>query len=268
MAIRWFWYVSRPKLKQFEDQGTSRFIRFTRQLKLSLELSVANLKACVTHDAPIPSGLVKRLDLVEKKLRTSSSLCSVSEILAGKRPVFFEFRGLASKYIQAGFEHKKPREQSGEDYYPSGAFVVAGFAPKIAVVLVGSAANMYGSPDNRIQISKESHSPIAFINGLAGGRNPGGVASLLSSLKTAYNRCNGHDYCKVRAVAVFGACVRLNTNPPLSQGLEVPDEALDHGEDWRYAEHLIVGSPVFVEQLPWGGALGNGTGEGLERRRG
>jgi hypothetical protein len=161
MRYRWFWYVSLPKLQALEAQSAGRFSLLER-LSTALELNISHFKASLKYKGKSrPWGLNRRLNRLEARMGPLPEANSAFTL----KPKFFQFDGIAGKFIQGGFYSKKPEGQPGEDFYPKGAFVTCGYHDDTGVLLVGNANNMYCSAgDPPVGISYFSQYPLIILH--------------------------------------------------------------------------------------------------------
>jgi hypothetical protein len=250
MNIRWFWYISVAKVRELDAQTHSAFRGIFRNLKATFELTLFKVKGSVGFGEVLPVSIVYQLNTLEKKLRSSTFIPTVDKI-SSHHPVFFEFHGFAGKYIQS-FRSPKPREAPGEDFYPAGAFVIAGFQGSSIVILIGNANNTYGSPDKDVYISTSSQQPmITLLRLTAKEERPVQYNQrVLSSISGVIDQCDWSSVAKVRAIAIFSAKIPLllPTAKPADNYNSI--ECFDLRKALMEVNSLVVGSPIFVEQLP------------------
>jgi hypothetical protein len=259
MKIRWFWYISVPKVHELEGQTHSPIWRILKGIKTSVELTFWKIKASIGVTEMPPRPIVHQLNSLERKLRSSVFIPNVDQI-SDQRPVFFEFSGYSSKYIQK-FEYpikgvrKELRKLEREFFYPPGAFVVVGFKGHYLVVLVGNAKNMYGNIYKDTPISSMSQAPLLFLNNLRDNpkvdpehkidRNK----RLLNMIDMVMAQVDWNSVALVRALSVFNAKVAIDLPESLIGDYDENIDGFDVRKAVSQVKWVVVGSPIYVEQI-------------------
>lgn len=255
MNVNWYWYVSMPKLNSLENENLSWFGKIFRMMSFSLEFTLPKVKSTVSIGSKPAVGIGRRLKHIEKAIRRSYDVPTASGI-SSKRPLFFEFEGYADKFIQGGFTQAKPADLIGEDFYPSGAFVMAGIEKTTGVILIGNANNMFGSSSKDASISQFSQAPVVALHRFAENKNYDRSPDrryykdvIIPSVVEVYDRCYPYSFVMVKALAIFGAQVPMEPQHSESKKQEsIPDEFDVHGA-FKNIENVVIGSPIYIKQL-------------------
>jgi len=251
--MRWFWYISLPKLRTLESQIPSLVPSWLSNIALSFELSFSVLKGNFSSTVAPSRRLVRRLAQLEDAIRNQHRVPRANEI-DGSVPVFFSFDSMAGRFVQGAFHTKKWSEkQPGEDFYPNGAFVVAGLQGDAAVILIGNANNMFGSNRKALSISLFSQTPIVMLHAFAEAspseRNNWALSTEGSdfSAASAFSRCPPGCFAGARALAVFGASLPFTCDSHQRLTSAIVERLPDVNP--QSVKRIIVGSPIYVEQV-------------------
>jgi uncharacterized protein DUF7019 len=243
---RWFWYLSPQKLGILK-KPTKGWGFLTQRLK-TLEIQAGVPWAQLNSKATPDTSLIRSLEAVEREIRRDHDVLRAEALFDKQTPIFFEFECDAGRLIL----RESYKGQEGEC-----VFLMAGIENKTGIILLGSAANIIGSDSPRPRFVNPSIDPVGALLvlidtevgavGLNGysragiARDAHGLSAeqrVLYSFTSALHEIRQHAILqRVRGLAVFTASVSWQGHRKLN-GVDVQD-----------VEHVVVGSPIYVEQL-------------------
>ena len=245
---RWFWYLSPQKIETLKKpvKGWG----FLKERFGSLEIQAGVPWAKLSSKAVADASVLRSLEAVEKEIMQDHEPPSVNEI-GNDTPIFFTFTGEAGRIVL----RESYRGQEGEC-----VFLLIGIQNKTGVILLGSGANIVASASPRPRFVNPSVDPVGALlvlvdteSGTLGvdGYPRAGIARgashlsleerLLFSFAAAAIEIKQKTFLqRVHALAVFTRSISVDGRQTID-GLDIPD-----------IEKLVIGSPVYVEQLGGG----------------
>jgi hypothetical protein len=244
---RWFWYVSTTKISSLKRpaKGWSLLRQRLRTAELQAGVPWAKLS---THGLP-DTSVIESLESVEREIQRDHGLPATDEIASHDPvPLFLQFEGYAGRLILR--ESYKGNE--GEC-----VLLVAGTQGRTGVLLLGSGSHVVGSTAPRPRMVNPSIDPVGALLVLLDrqafntGFTRAGIARDADDLSP--EECVSYSFSaaleeiqrssftyRVRALLV-ASVVTPYRRPGLIQ--RVGDPGFDR---------VIVGSPIYVEQLDAG----------------
>jgi hypothetical protein len=241
---RWFWYLSSKKIDSLRQPVRGWGLLRQRVRTADLEAGVPWAKIS-THVAPTPNA-IESVEKLEREIYRNHTVPAVNEIFPnGPLPLFCRFEGYAGRIIL----RESYKDEEGEC-----VFLMAGVQGTTGVLLLGSGANVFGSASANPRQVNPSIDPVGSLlvllerKGIYFSYTRAGIARdaqglspqecISYSLGAALQEIQETSFTyRVRALAITSAVTQFY-QIRLPQTL--PELKIDH---------VIVGSPIYVEQL-------------------
>jgi len=219
MTVRVFWYISKTKVDNYAGADRHWTDRLGGHVRVGLPLVEVGVEAT----GPPDRGLVERLEHIERRAKHDDGVLSVVEIGA-EPPVLFRYEGRSARIVVGD------------------TFWVAAVDGSSAVLLTGWAGNAIGAtPVGASKISSSVNPMWAVEELVKGTENEWSAANLSDAWATIFH--DGSSHLAVEAL-------------PRTQGIAVYagwDRAVEENvarSGWTEPiERVVVGSPIFVEQI-------------------
>lgn len=244
---RWFWYLSTTKIGSLKrpERGWGLLRQRMRTADLQAGVPWAKLS---THGSPGTSA-IESVEAIEREIQRDHAVPTADEIASHHPvPLFFRFEGDAGRFIL----RESYKGDEGEC-----VLLVAGTQGTSGVLLLGSGSHVVGSTSPRPQVVNPSIDPVgallvlldrqAFGTGFtragiardADGLSPEECVSY--SLAAALGEIRRSPFAyRVRALAVTSVVTPFQRS------------GLFRGLGGVGVDRVVVGSPIYVEQLDAG----------------
>jgi hypothetical protein len=247
---RWFWYLSSKKIGSLKKPEKGWGILRQRLKTADLEVGVpwAKLNA---HGVPQSSAL-ESVEQIEREIYREHMVPSADEIAHhGETPLFFQFEGFAGRLLL----RESYKGEEGEC-----VFLVAGIQGTTGVLLLGAGSHVYGSNSARPRFVDPSIDPVGALLVLMDRQAQGEDEEHLYSYTRAGIARDAARLSPQECISyTFGAAldeIYESSFMHQVQSLAIASVVTPFYSDYlssRWNNHqidrVIVGSPVYVEQL-------------------
>lgn len=218
--MRVFWYISKSKVDNYAGDDRRWTDRLGGHVTVGLPLAEVGVEAAT---GPPDRGLLDKLELVERRAKHDDLVRSVAEIGA-EPPVLFRYEGRSARIVLVD------------------TFWVAAVDGSSAVLLTGSAGNAIGAtPVDASKISSSVNPMWAVEELIKGTDNEWSAANLSDAWATIFR--DGTRLLGAEALPrTQGIAVYAGWQPAVEENVA--------RSGWTEPiERVVVGSPIFVEQI-------------------
>jgi hypothetical protein len=217
--MRVFWYISKTKV----DTLTGDDRHWTDRLGAHVRFSLPLVEVGVEATGPPDRGLIGKLERLERRAKRDAAVLSVGEI-GSEPPVLFRFEGWSARVVLTD------------------EFWVAAVDGSSAVLLTGWAGHAIGGAPGELGTISSSVNPMWAVQELAEGtENEWTAANVSDAWATIFRdgtRLLGADALpRTQGLAVYAGWQRAVDENVARSGWTEP------------IERVVVGSPIFVEQV-------------------
>jgi hypothetical protein len=220
MNVRVFWYISKTKVDAYAGDDQHWTDRLSGHVQVGLPMMV-EVGAEIT--GPPDRGLLGKLEEIERRAEHDDTVHSVGEI-GSEPPLLFWFEGRSAKFVLGD------------------AFWVAAVDGSSALLLTGWAGNTIGVTSISVSKISSSVNPMWAVEEITQGADDEGAAARLSDSWATIFR-DGTSLQSVEALPhARGLVVYAGWQPAVEENLA--------RSGWTEPiERVVVGSPIFVEQI-------------------